>query len=88
MTLADAQQRMQQQWHDLVMAEQGGEPLEVLERMYDRYILLAEEYNACMEKTQRRRQQGRQVAPVQRANSLTGPVLPRQSKKQGTKLAS
>jgi hypothetical protein len=46
MTLANAEQRMQQQWHDLVRAEQAGAPLEVLEQMYDRYILLAEDFNA------------------------------------------
>ncbi len=40
---------MQQQWHDLVMAEQRGEALDVLEQMYDTYILLAEEYNRCSE---------------------------------------
>jgi hypothetical protein len=40
---------MQQQWHDLVMAEQQNEPLEVLEQMYDTYILLAEEYNRSSE---------------------------------------
>lgn len=43
--LESAEQRMQQQWHDLVMAEQAGKPLEVLEQMYDSYILLAEEFN-------------------------------------------
>jgi hypothetical protein len=46
MTLAEAEQRMQQQWHDLVQAEQSGASLELLEQMYDRYILLAEEFNA------------------------------------------
>jgi hypothetical protein len=45
MTLAElenAEQRMQRQWYDLVMAEQEGEPLEVLEQLYDSYILLVE----------------------------------------------
>ncbi len=43
MTLAElerAQKTMQQQWYDLVMAEQQGSSLEVLEQMYDTYILL------------------------------------------------
>jgi len=44
-----AEKNMQQQWHDLVMAEQRGEALDVLEQMYDTYILLAEEYNRCSE---------------------------------------
>lgn len=51
-----AEQRMQQQWHDLVMAEQAGQPLEILEQMYDTYILFAEEYNACQQLDQRQKQ--------------------------------
>jgi len=60
--LEQAEGSMQQQWHDLVMAEQRGEPLDTLEQMYDSYILLAEEYNRChdayeeQERQQRRRQ--------------------------------
>ncbi len=52
MTLAELEQAekcMQQRWRDLVMAEQQGSSLEVLEQMYDTYILLAEEYNRCCE---------------------------------------
>ena len=45
--LEHAQKAMQQQWYDLVIAEQQGSSLEVLEHMYDSYILLAEEYNRC-----------------------------------------
>ena len=47
---------MQQQWYDLVMAEQQGSSLEVLEQMYDNYILLAEEYNRCCEALQQKNQ--------------------------------
>ncbi len=47
--LERAEKHMQQQWYDLVMAEQQGNSLEVLEQMYDTYILLAEEYNRCYE---------------------------------------
>jgi hypothetical protein len=47
--LERVQKVMQRQWYDLVMAEQQGSPLEVLEQMYDTYILLAEEYNRCSE---------------------------------------
>ena len=60
MTLAELEQAekcMQQQWHDLVTAEQQGNSLEVLEQMYDTYILLAEEYNRCCE-TYHRENQG------------------------------
>jgi hypothetical protein len=56
MTLAElerAEKCMQQQWYDLVMAEQQGNSLEALEQMYDTYILLAEEYNRCCEAFQR-----------------------------------
>jgi hypothetical protein len=52
MTLAEleyAEKCMQQQWHDLVMAEQEGASLQTLEQMYDSYILLLEEYNRCSE---------------------------------------
>ena len=45
--LEQVERSMQQQWQDLVMAEQQGESLETLEQMYDTYILLAEEYNRC-----------------------------------------
>jgi hypothetical protein len=47
--LEQAERSMQQQWLDLVMAEQQGEPLGTLEQMYDNYILLAEEYNRCQD---------------------------------------
>src|SRR2546423_292146 len=50
MTLAQlehAQKRMQQKWYDLVMAEQRGASVQVLERMYNSYVLAMEEYNRC-----------------------------------------
>jgi hypothetical protein len=59
MTVAQVEyteQRMQRQWHDLVRAEQEGQPLGKLEQMYNKYILLVEEYNACVEEYQRQRQ--------------------------------
>jgi len=83
-----AEQRMQQQWHSLVMAEQAGEPQEVLEQMYDLYILMAEAYNACVEKYQIQRQDRRAGNPVPRPNAVAGPALPRQGKQQDAKLAS
>lgn len=94
MTLAQvqyAEQQMQQQWHDLVIAEQAGQPLEVLEQMYDHYILLAEEFNALTEEYQRQKQSRRRSKSGNSAshpNNITGPVLPHQGKKQGAKLAS
>ena len=53
---------MQQQWYDLVMAEQQGSSLDVLEHKYDTYILLAEEYNRCYEASQQERQSRLRVA--------------------------
>jgi len=50
--LERAQKAMQQQWYDLVMAEQEGSSLDELEHLYDIYILLAEEYNRCYEVSQ------------------------------------
>jgi hypothetical protein len=50
--LEHVQKAMQQQWYDLVMAEQQGSSLDVLEQMYDTYILLAEEYNRCYQASQ------------------------------------
>jgi hypothetical protein len=54
--LEHAQKAMQQQWYELVMAEQQGSSLDVLEHMYDTYILLAEEYNRCREASQQENQ--------------------------------
>ena len=70
--LEHVEKNMQQQWHDLVIAEQDGADLQTLEQMYDSYILLAEEYNRCSEEYQREQQ---------RAPGRRGPVVPG-SKKQ------
>lgn len=40
-----AEQRMQQKWCDLVLAEQQGASTQVLERMYTAYVLAMESYN-------------------------------------------
>ncbi|HEV2581852.1 MAG TPA: hypothetical protein VGT44_13445 [Ktedonobacteraceae bacterium] len=58
--LERAENAMQQQWHDLVMAEQQGEALDRLEQLYDNYILLAEEYNRCRDAYEASRQQRQQ----------------------------
>lgn len=70
--LEHVEKNMQQQWHDLVIAEQQCAALETLEQMYDTYILLAEKYNRCSEEFQREQQ---------RAQAGRGPVV-RESKKQ------
>lgn len=76
MTLAElehAERCMQQQWHDLVKAEQQGSPLEVLEQMYDTYILLAEEYNRCSEAYQQERQARQRSTPRRSKNNRLDP---------------
>ena len=45
--LEHAEKRMQQKWYDLAMAEQKGAAVQVLERMYNAYMLAVEEYNRC-----------------------------------------
>jgi hypothetical protein len=57
-----AEKRMQQKWHDLVMAEQKGAAVQVLERMYNAYMLAVEEYNRCSSEYQREHQE--QPIPV------------------------
>ena len=54
--LESAQKRMQQKWYDLAMAEQRGDALPVLERMYNAYVLAMEEYNRRSEEYQREMQ--------------------------------
>ena len=88
--LEHVEKNMQQQWHDLVIAEQQGAALETLEQMYDTYILLAEEYNRCSEEYQREQQSvlaGR--GPAGRG-SKKQPFLERerQQKRNDIKLAS
>jgi hypothetical protein len=67
MTLAQlehAQKRMQQKWYDLVMAEQRGASVQVLERMYNSYVLAMEEYNRCSAEYQRECQAEGDPIPV------------------------
>ena len=67
MTLAQlehAQKRMQQKWYDLVMAEQRGVSIQVLERMYNSYVLAMEEYNRCSAEHQRECQVESDPMPV------------------------
>ncbi len=47
-----AEMRMQQKWYDLVMAEQKGATIAVLERLYNLYMLAVEEYNRHKEASQ------------------------------------
>lgn len=88
--LEQVEKTMQRQWHDLVTAEQEGATLETLEQMYDKYILLAEEYNRCSEEYRREQQR----AQGGRSPVITGgkkqPFLgrERQQKRDDIKLAS
>jgi hypothetical protein len=73
--LENAEQRMQRQWYDLVMAEQEGEPLEVLEQLYDSYILLVEEYNRCSDEFQQEHLARRSSAT--KTKKITRPISSR-----------
>jgi len=53
--LERAQQRMEQKWYNLVMAEQRSESMPVLERLYNSYVLAMEEYNHCSQTYQQTR---------------------------------
>lgn len=44
-----AERPMHQKWHDLVMEEQRGASMQVLERMFNAYMLALEDYNRCVE---------------------------------------
>jgi|GEM_PF-906007 len=44
--LERAEQRMRRRWFDLAMAEQRGQPMSTLERMYDAYLRALDEYVA------------------------------------------
>ena len=69
-----AQKRMQQKWYNLAMAEQRGTSEQVLERMYNSYVLAMEEYNRCFEEYQRKNSAGSAPIPVkQKKNSRLKP---------------
>jgi hypothetical protein len=38
------QRRLERRWYDLAMAEQRGQPVQVLERMYDAYLQALDEF--------------------------------------------
>jgi hypothetical protein len=38
------ERRMEKKWYDLAMAEQRGQPLHALERMYDSYLKALDEF--------------------------------------------
>ena len=78
MTLAQlehAQKRMQQKWYDLVMAEQRGVSIQVLERMYNSYVLAMEEYNRCSDEFQQEHQARRSSAT--KTKKITRPISSR-----------
>jgi hypothetical protein len=79
--LEHVEKNMQQQWHDLVIAEQEGAALQTLEQMYDTYILLAEEYQR-----EQQRASGRRGPLI--AGSKKQPFLGREKGRKDIKLAS
>ena len=49
-----AEQRMQRRWFDLAMAEQRGQPMPVLEQMYETYLRALDEYIAMQRRSSAR----------------------------------
>jgi hypothetical protein len=69
--LEHAQKRMQQKWYELVMAEQRGTSMQVLERMYSSYVLAMEEYNRCSAEYQKECQAESGPIPVNQKKTAT-----------------
>ena len=89
MTLAQlehAQKRMEQKWYELVMAEQHGGSVQVLERMYNSYVLAMEEYNRCSAEYQQACQVESEPIPV--TQNKAGIAKPSTQDGEHTKLAS
>ena len=49
-----AERQMQRRWFDLAMAEQRGQPMRALERMYDAYLRALDEYVAVQRRSSAR----------------------------------
>jgi hypothetical protein len=45
--LTRLERQMERRWHDLAVAEQRGQPIHVLERMYDGYLAALDDYIRC-----------------------------------------
>ena len=70
--LEHAEKRMQQKWYDVAMAEQKGVTVQVLERMYNAYMLAVEEYNRCSAEYQHEHQEQPTLVPVKQERPSTG----------------
>jgi len=93
MTLAQleyAQERMQQKWYELAMAEQRGVAAPVLERMYNAYVLAMEEYNRRREEYQREMQTKTEGGPqvVKQKRAARSKALSSPEEGEHTKMAS
>ncbi|MBA2392522.1 MAG: hypothetical protein H0V70_07225 [Ktedonobacteraceae bacterium] len=66
--LEHAEKRMQQKWYDVAMAEQKGVAVQVLERMYNAYMLAVEEYNRCSAEYQHEHQEQSISVPAKKAS--------------------
>jgi len=69
-----AEKRMRQKWYDLVMAEQKGASIPVLERMYNAYMLAVEEYNRCSASAPAEQPEQASPTSTQRTTSPAHPV--------------
>ena len=70
--LERAEKRMQQKWYDLAMAEQKGVAVQVLERMYNAYMLAVEEYNRCSAEYQHEQHEQPISVPMKQERTSTG----------------
>ena len=57
--LARLEKRMERRWYDLAMAEQRGQPVHVLERMYDAYLCALDAYITYQSRTRGQDSSGR-----------------------------
>lgn len=67
-----AEKRMQQKWYELVTAEQQGASMQVLERMYQTYLLAVDEYNRCSPQQQVDRPSPMPPVPEKKAAPTNG----------------
>ena len=91
MTLAQleyAQERMQQKWYELAMAEQRGVAAPVLERMNNAYVLAMEEYNRRREEYQREMQAERDPRAVKQKRATRSKEPSSSEESKHTKKAS
>ncbi len=79
--LERVEMRMKKKWHELVVAEQQGASMPVLERMYNMYMLAVEEYNRCRAELQQEEETSQQQIVQEQARQVS-PAPTRHNKKK------